>query len=81
MNIIDGKPVLDVAISSENMDALRAKAALFDVLAARIVSDDWHVTPGINRNEVVIYNHSRGERVHGATLAEAVEKAMEAEAK
>lgn len=59
--------------------ARREKAALFDALAQGIVSKDWHVTPGLNRNEVVIYDHGRGERVHGATLAEAVTKAMESE--
>ena len=54
-----------------------AKAALFDVLAARIEAGAWTISDGVDCVTIAI--RRTGERVHGATLAEAVEKAMEAE--
>lgn len=71
-----------VAISEE-CDDLREKARLFDVLAAAVArtdSTDWEIYHGIE-SPVVIYLRRTGECVHGATLAEAVTKAMEAEGK
>lgn len=61
--------------------ALRAKAALFDALAAAVTRDDstdWEIYRGIE-TPVVIYMRGTGEKVNGATLAEAVKAAMEAE--
>jgi len=57
------------------------KARLFDALAAALARDDssdWEVYRG-NENPVVIYLRATGEMVGGATLEEAVTKAMEAE--
>lgn len=57
---------------------LREKAALFDVLADHMASGAWSTfTEGEAR--VVLYKNKTGERVHGATLAEAVKAAMESE--
>lgn len=56
---------------------LREKAALFDVLAARVEVGAWTIPDGVS--DVTIAIRRTGERVHGATLAEAVTKAMEAE--
>lgn len=54
------------------------KAALFDVLAARIEAGAWTIPDGVDRVTIAI--RRTGEHVHGATLAEAIEKAMKAEA-
>jgi hypothetical protein len=61
--------------------ARREKARLFDALAAAVARKngrDWAIYHGIG-TPVVIYLRGSGEIVHGATLAEAVAKAMEAE--
>lgn len=58
--------------------ALREKAHLFDVLVDHMASGAWSTfTEGEAR--VVLYKNKTGERVHGATLAEAVKAAMESE--
>jgi len=57
------------------------KARLFDALAAAVTrpdSTDWEIYRGIE-TPVVIYLRATGEMVGGATLEEAVTKAMEAE--
>ncbi len=54
------------------------KAAMFDVLAARIEAGAWTIPDGVDRVTIAI--RRTGEHVHGATLAEAIEKAMKAEA-
>jgi hypothetical protein len=62
---------------------LAEKARLWDALAAAIARDDssdWEVYRG-SENPVVIYLRGTGEMVGGATLAEAVTKAMESEEK
>ena len=65
-----------VAISEE-CDTLREKAQLWDALAARVESGAWIIADGVS--DVAIAIRRAGERVHGATLAEAVRKAMESE--
>jgi len=57
--------------------ARREKARLFDWLAARVGAGVWTISDGVS--DVTIAIRRTGERVHGATLAEAVTKAMEAE--
>lgn len=54
------------------------KARLFDVLADRLASNDWTMLPDGFATAVIRINRT-GERVHGATLAEAVKAAMESE--
>lgn len=68
----------DPAIS---FNLMAEKARLWDALAAAVArknGHDWAIYHGIG-TPVVIYMRGTGEIVHGATLAEAVTKAMEAE--
>lgn len=68
-----------IAISCDDA-ALRDKAVAFDVLSERILAGNWHVGPG-SIGYVLIDVMTKGERIHGATLAEAVRLATEAEGK
>lgn len=79
----------EATIREDGLAALREKAALWDALSARIAAGEWSAfTEGEAR--VVLYKNKTGERIHGATLEEAIrmereimeiEKAMKAEGK
>lgn len=59
------------------IDENAEKAQLWDALVARIEAGEWTMPDGVDRVTILI--RRTGERVHGATLEEAVRKAMETE--